>query len=303
MDGSGSALVRRQVGARLRHLREAAGVSMEQVAGFLDCSVAKVSRIETGKLLARVPDVRHMLDLYGITDPERDELLALVGQSRQKGWWHDHSPAIGSDTRAMFLGLHDAAVGIVEYAPHLLPELVHTPDYTRAALPAGGSLGVDHVEQVVRLRAAHQDAVLDRPDPPRIVWFIDEAVACRPVGSPAVWRTQLGRLIELARREHVTVRLVPLTAGPGPAGGVAFVRLDFLNPADPPVVFLDRLHDSHIETRRATVDHYTGLVGALTRAALSPAQTIDRLTGCAHRIGRPTSGPRSVAPRPLPAPN
>ncbi|HEX5496689.1 MAG TPA: helix-turn-helix transcriptional regulator, partial [Mycobacteriales bacterium] len=75
---------RRQVGTRLRGLRESAGKSLDDVASYLDCSAAKVSRIETGRLLARIPDVRHMLDLYGITGTPRDDLLDLVRQSRQK---------------------------------------------------------------------------------------------------------------------------------------------------------------------------------------------------------------------------
>src|SRR5262249_4223342 len=55
----GPVLRRRQAGIRLRQLREAAGKSLGDVAAYLDCSAAKISRIETGRLRARIPDVRN----------------------------------------------------------------------------------------------------------------------------------------------------------------------------------------------------------------------------------------------------
>src|SRR6266536_3651656 len=62
---------RRHLGSRLREVREEAQKSLEEVAQYLECSVAKVSRIETGRVGVRVPDVRSMLDLYKVPDTVR----------------------------------------------------------------------------------------------------------------------------------------------------------------------------------------------------------------------------------------
>src|SRR6266545_1527216 len=78
---------RRQVGGRLREIREEARKSLEDVAQYLECSVAKVSRIETGRVGPRVPDVRSMLDLHGASDTVREELLTLVRGARERPWW------------------------------------------------------------------------------------------------------------------------------------------------------------------------------------------------------------------------
>jgi hypothetical protein len=43
---------------------------IEQVAKALECSDSKISRIETGQVGATLRDVRDMLDLYGVSDPE-----------------------------------------------------------------------------------------------------------------------------------------------------------------------------------------------------------------------------------------
>src|SRR5215468_7736160 len=121
----GPVLRRRQAGIRLRQLREAAGKSLGDVAAYLDCSAAKISRIETGRLRARIPDVRNMLDLYNVPEPQQAEILDLVRESREKVWWHDFSDIMydGFDT---FLGLEDSAAKISHYESYLIHGLLQT---------------------------------------------------------------------------------------------------------------------------------------------------------------------------------
>ncbi len=51
---SGPAMPRRRLGAELRRLREDAGLKIEDVAAALECSVSKVSRLETGKGIPKI---------------------------------------------------------------------------------------------------------------------------------------------------------------------------------------------------------------------------------------------------------
>src|SRR5215469_1317170 len=61
-------LRRRELGALLRSLRLAQGLTVEQVAEHLLCSPSKVSRLETGQRGATLRDVRDLCRIYGVTD-------------------------------------------------------------------------------------------------------------------------------------------------------------------------------------------------------------------------------------------
>jgi transcriptional regulator with XRE-family HTH domain len=70
------------LGWRLRQLRQAAGVSQQQVAAALECSASKVSRIETGEVLATTRDVRDLTSLYEANPTERAALVRTVREGR-----------------------------------------------------------------------------------------------------------------------------------------------------------------------------------------------------------------------------
>src|SRR5258707_8711394 len=72
----------RRLAAILHQLRTASGKTVEEVAVHLECSAAKVSRIENGLVGVRIQDARDLLDLYGITGSQRESILDLVRQAR-----------------------------------------------------------------------------------------------------------------------------------------------------------------------------------------------------------------------------
>jgi transcriptional regulator with XRE-family HTH domain len=78
---------RRRLGAELRRLRAKAGLTLDEVAEQMTCSTSKISRLETGKAIPKVPDISELMRIYGVTsDTERDMLLRLVRDGRQHGW-------------------------------------------------------------------------------------------------------------------------------------------------------------------------------------------------------------------------
>ena len=72
-----------ELGLRLRELRRAAGLTLARVAQALECSAAKVSRIETGQVRAAPRDVRDLLALYGVTGQPQQALLQAARQARR----------------------------------------------------------------------------------------------------------------------------------------------------------------------------------------------------------------------------
>ena len=84
------------LGIGLRQLRLDAGMTINNVAGTLECSESKISRIETGRVSASPREVRDMLQLYGVAGEERQELLRAARDARKKSWWHAYSDVLPS---------------------------------------------------------------------------------------------------------------------------------------------------------------------------------------------------------------
>ena len=58
-------------------------------------------------------------------------------------------------------------------------------------------------------------------------------------GSPAILADQLRHLVPLGEAEHVDLLVLPFSAGAHPAMAGAFRILDFDDPDDPDVVYLE----------------------------------------------------------------
>src|SRR5438270_5441947 len=79
---------RRRLGAELRRLRTRSGLTLDDVAIRMTCSTSKISRLETGKGIPKIPDVQELIRIYGVSsDTEREMLLRLVHDGREHGWW------------------------------------------------------------------------------------------------------------------------------------------------------------------------------------------------------------------------
>jgi transcriptional regulator with XRE-family HTH domain len=77
--GHGSPTVgQRRLAAELRRLRERAGFLGEEAAARLGWSASKLSRIETSKVGVKQNDLRLLLDLYGVSEGQLAEVLALA---------------------------------------------------------------------------------------------------------------------------------------------------------------------------------------------------------------------------------
>src|SRR5215213_5385328 len=78
---AGPTVLRIGLGSTLRRLREQADISRETAGDAIRASVAKISRMELGRVGFKIRDVADLLSLYNVTDPtERDEFLRLARQ-------------------------------------------------------------------------------------------------------------------------------------------------------------------------------------------------------------------------------
>jgi transcriptional regulator with XRE-family HTH domain len=260
---------RRRLALELRRLREAARLTCEEVADHLECSASKISRVETGRVSVSPRDVRDMLEFYGVPAEQRESLVQLARDSRQKGWWHAYSDTTMQPQFVTYVGLESAASEIRMYEVNLIPGLLQTEDYARAVISAGmmNSPGED-VERRVALRMARQPA-LTRDDPPKIWAVLDEAALRRRVGGASLMRMQLEHLLTQAGLPNVAVQVIPFGGGAHPAMGRPFTILVFPERVDTDVVYLEDLTSTLYVEDVAEVDRYNVFFNHLRATALS----------------------------------
>jgi transcriptional regulator with XRE-family HTH domain len=266
-------VLRMLLGARLRRLREAAGVPAEKAGYEIRASRSKISRMETGRVGFKVRDVEDLLTLYGITGgQQRSEVVALARRSHAPDWWARYGDIL-PDWFETYLGLESAAASIRCFEVQFVPGLFQTGDYARAVTRLGHQgARAEVIERRVSLRVQRQD-LLARAGPPRVWAVMDEAVLRRPFGGAAVMRAQLRRLAEAAQLPHVTLQVIPFARGGHAGAGGAFSVLRFAEQDLPDVVYIEQLTSAVYLDQRPDVEHYLEVADQLSGQALTPADT------------------------------
>lgn len=237
MPVTGPTVTRRQLGRRLRALRDAAGKSMADMAAIKIMSAAKLYRIEAGTTAVKISDVWALCRIYGADDKTTDALAGLAAGTNDKGWWHDYGDIMPADFE-LYLGLEAAAQSIHTYDPERIHGLFQTADYAREIERATSSQE-DSVERYVALRMERQKTVLDKTPPSQIVAVIGAGALARLVGGSPIMTEQIDRLRELNRLDHIDIRALPFSVGAHAAMLGAFTIMDFDDPDDPPVAYVE----------------------------------------------------------------
>ncbi|HZB32778.1 MAG TPA: helix-turn-helix transcriptional regulator [Streptosporangiaceae bacterium] len=270
---AGPIAVRLLVGAQLRQLREAAGITREQAGDAIRASHSKISRLELGRTGFKPRDVADLLTLYGVTDTaERTSLLSLAEQANSPGWWRPYADLVPPWFEA-YLGLEQAAAVIRGYEVQFVPGLLQTPDYARAVIRLGHTTeSKADIDRRVALRMERQE-ILRRPDAPSLWVVIDEGALRRPLGGAATMRRQLDHLREVAELPNVTVQLLPFSVGGHPAAGGPITILRFPEGELPDVVYLEQLISAIYLDKPSETFEYGHVMNRLAVEAETPART------------------------------
>ena len=275
----------RRLRYELRQLRESLGLTIEQVASRseADFSTSAISRWEKGERRIRPADLRLLLEIYGVDDSKREVLLTLARDARQRGWWHSYGAAIPNWFQ-FFVGLEAEAASAHAYESELIPGLLQTPDYYRAYLRAAPAAGTpDEIEHKIQVRSVRQQRLTE--ESPLKFWaVVNEAVIRRVVGSPETMRDQLRHVAELARQAHVSVQVLPFKAGAHPAMDGSFTILDFPEPSDPDVVYLENQTGSLYLEEAPQIERYTLMFNYLIAKALDPDESLTMITHLAEDL-------------------
>jgi transcriptional regulator with XRE-family HTH domain len=275
---------RRIVGAQLRRLREASGVSRREAGASIGVGESRLGRIEAGRAGLEEHEVKQLLELYGIHDSqERDALLALAREANRPGWLQAFSGAMPAWFRP-YVDLEEAAQVIRTYEVQFIPGLLQTEEYARAVVAHGLSEPpADEVARRVELRLRRQ-RILTASNPTRLWAVIDEAALWRPIGGSEVSRAQLRALLDAARLQNITVQVMPFRVGGHAGEAGAFTILRFPEPELHDIAYLEQLTGAMYLERDDDMDHYGAAMERLCVQSASPEESMDLISKIIREI-------------------
>ncbi|MPY55092.1 helix-turn-helix domain-containing protein [Streptomyces acidicola] len=247
-------------GARVRRLRTAAGLTQAELGKMTHVVSTRITQIE------RASGAKPTLELARALDAAlgADDLLVEL-------WPYVYREAF-PDWSRKFMEYSERAVGIREYAAHVVPGLLQTEAYARAVLSVGRTLGSkEHLEERVTARMGRQDR-LGTPDRPELWVVLDEAVLRRPVGGQAVMLEQLERLLESAAKPHITVQVLPFDQGEHDVMGGSLTVLTM--PDGSEVAYTEGAHYGQLIEDPDEVRSFALTYDRLRAAALPPLMSL-----------------------------
>ncbi|MFD5617678.1 helix-turn-helix domain-containing protein [Streptomyces yangpuensis] len=269
-DPDASANVPSFYGAELRYKREAAGLTLDQLAEGSFRGVPFLSQIERGERRMPLDLARHVDARLG-TDGFFERRCEDARRAKQSGY---------AEYFADVAEMEPFAETIEEWAPMLVPGLLQTPAYARAISRAAMPRAADGtIEKLVAARMGRAK-LFDAECPPDFWAVLDESVIRRP----ALPAPQMAELLEhigaVIRRTRSILQVVPeTTAAHALMMGMAKL-MTF--PDAPPVVYVESLHSGQLIDFPALVKDYRRSYDLLRAAALPPEASLALLDAAAE---------------------
>lgn len=275
----------RRLAAMLHDMREHAELSKEEVSAKTGINVTTLYRIETAQARPQRRTLQAMLDLYAVNEQERDDAMELLSDALKPGMSRAYEGSV-SEVYAAYINFEAEALSARHYQTSTIPGLLQTMEYATAVIDTS----MPKVEAAImedRARARMDRAANLTKEEPLELWVVmDEAAIRRTVGGPAVMHGQLDRLLQETKRKNVILQILPFDAGAHPGMAGSFTLLDFHDPADPELVYVegiagDELIEGHPEIRRFGV-----IFDQLRAMALSPRDSAEMIMDAAAKMGR-----------------
>jgi transcriptional regulator with XRE-family HTH domain len=280
-----------RIGAELRRLREAAGLSGDRVAAELGWSQAKVSRIEQGRTAFTVKDVVSLLSVYGVAqDDVRAELLAATAEDTGETAWIVRAGGYVRRQAAM-AGLEAVTKRVRQYQPMMVPGLLQTRDY---AWHIARAVGASDPDAIADGRMRRQE-LLSRSHGPRYDVVLDARALLLRTGSVELLQEQAASLAERAMRPRLTVRVIPIGGLSSVVATVAFAIYDFRSVDSPSVTWIEAPTGDTYFAAPEDVARYSSIFDQAQAIALSAEDSVSYLRWLSEDIGRfmvqpPTGG-------------
>lgn len=274
----------RRLAAELRGLRGQARLSREQVEAATAISTETLYRIESAQQRPQARTLRGLLDLYGAAEAKRAELTALAKEAEKPHWLQPYQADLPGRYGA-YISFEAEARSLRNYESLFIPGLLQTREYAHAVVSGGQSSATpESILQRVNARMERQKLLTAGRQPLDLWAVIDEAALRREVGGSDVMTAQVRHLIETMKLPNVTLQVIPFTAGAHPGMPGSFVHLEFRDPLDPELVYIDTMAGDLFVESADDIERYRKMFDVLRAVAVSPDET-ERLLVSASRKG------------------
>ncbi|SUA75173.1 Helix-turn-helix [Nocardia otitidiscaviarum] len=203
---------REALGARLRELRRAAGLTGRRLAELSGWHESKVSKLESAITKPSDADLRAYCEHTGNNDQLPDLLATLHNIDAAYVEWRRVLSTGLKRRQQKSLRIEAEAKDIRVYQPQIVPGLLQTPEYAEAKLRAGIEfyrIPNDLAEGVAK-RMERQQILYKRDH--RFHFVIAEQALHGTVGNDEVMIGQLDRLSAAIGMPRVTIGIVPAQA-------------------------------------------------------------------------------------------
>ncbi|MFC8226709.1 Scr1 family TA system antitoxin-like transcriptional regulator [Streptomyces sp. NPDC057287] len=247
------------LGAELRHRREAAGLSQEDLGAPLFVSGSFIGQLEAGTRRMQLDQAQKLDEVLGT-----DGFFVRNCAALKKSKYPDHFAEAAEAERL--------ATTIREYAPLLIPGLLQTEAYARAVFRAYQPTATeDVIDELVAARLERAQLLTDPTTP--LLWVVlDEAVLRRRVGGPGVMAEALRHVTGLVRQHRIIAQVLPFSAGAHAALDGSLKLMSF--PDAPPLAYVDGLGMGRLQDDPASVARYELTYDLLAAGALSPDSSL-----------------------------
>ncbi|GLY26819.1 transcriptional regulator [Kineosporia sp. NBRC 101731] len=260
-------VTQRQVANRLKTYRVRAKKTQEEAAMAFGCAVWKIRRMEAGTVAASSGDARELADIYGLDDEETQALVNLAKGAKARNFLANLDAV--PQGLSLLAGLEAQASAMKDYSASVVTGLLQIPDYIRSVIRADPEVPESDVEPLLEFRLERQ-RLFAREPLLNADFLVHEAALRAHVGSPRLMLDQLRHLVELDESEAVSIRVWPFHAGLHRLLAAPFIVMEFDDPADPDVIYLE----NHVEERYLEIPAQVSAFRAMFADAFDQAQPI-----------------------------
>ncbi|MFI0711037.1 helix-turn-helix domain-containing protein [Streptomyces inhibens] len=269
-DPDASANVPSFYGAELRYKREAAGLTLEQLAEGSYRGIPFLSQIERGERRMPMDLAQHVDEKLG-TDGFFERRCEDARKARQSGH-AEHFADVAE--------MEPYAETIEDWAPLLIPGLLQTAAYARAisrsAMPWAS---VTEVERIVGARMKRAK-LFEKEKPPYLWAILDENVIHRRVLPPEQMAELMEHIAGVIKETPSILQIVPQTTAVHPFM-MGLTRI-MTFPDAPPLVYTEGLHSGQLIDYPVLVKQYGQSYDLLRAAALPPEASLAMVEAAAE---------------------
>ena len=275
-DTDASANVPSFYGAELRFKREAARLTLEQLAEGSYFGIPFLSLIERGERRMPLDLARHVDKRLG-TDGFFERRCEDARKAKQAGH---------AEYFADVAEMEKHAESIEDWAPALLPGLLQTEAYALKVVRTGSPwLPPETVGNQVTARMARAK-LWQREERPAFWAIVREELIRKPLLPSEEMAAQLEHIADVIRSNQGVLQILPETTVAYPLM-MGMIRV-MTFPDAPPVVYTEGLHSGQVIDYPALVKDYRRSYDLLRAAALPPDTSLDLIEQAAedHRNGK-----------------